>query len=476
MTNQLSNRRSFLKAGLAVAVAAPALTKLRGRVHGVVAVPGDPHYDEGRAAWNLSVDQRPALTVMAEGEDDIVAAVNYAREKGLGVAVQSTGHGVTVPANGGVLIQTGKMRKVQIDAARRMATTEPGVIWGDVLPQTQEVGLAPLSGSSSGVGVAGYTLGGGSGWLGRKYGYAADHVVAARMVLADGHVVRVSADEHPDLFWGLRGGTSNFGIMTELQFRVFPDSMVYGGGLYWPVARASEVAKVFREFTATAPESVTSRLTLVHVPPLPNIPKELHFQWLVAVQGVFSGTEDEGKALFAPFRRLGGTVEDALGMMPMAAADSVAREPLEPIPGVVHTELLDEISPEMIRYFVEEVARPDSQVMILEMRHQGGAFGRAPESPNAVGHRAQGFWFNAIGAAMPPRGREGAEADLRAVRSAMKKYASGKVFLNGIEEFGADRVRDAYAHEVWWKLGKLKRTYDPANLFRLNRNIPPVAA
>ncbi len=470
--NELTDRRGFIKTGLAAAIAAPARAKLQERVRGRVSMPGDADYDRNRSAWNLSVDQRPAAIVMAACEEDMVAAVNFARERQLGVAVQATGHGVSVPANGGVLIQTGGMRQVQVDAAHRTATVQPGAVWKDVLPKAQEASLAPLSGSSSGVGVIGYTLGGGSGWLGRKYGYAADHVVAARVVLADGRVVRVSANEHPDLFWGLRGGTSNFGIVSQLEFRLFPERLVYGGGIYWPIERAREVADVYREFAAEAPDAVGSRLVLVHLPPIPQVPEALRFKWLVAVQAAFSGSEEAGAALFAPFRKLGGAVEDALGMMPLVAADKIARDPEEPVAGLVHTELLDEIPPELVRYFVEEVARPKSQVMVIEMRQQGGAFGRAPAVPNAVGVRAGGFWFNAIAAAMPPGGRAGAEGELRQVRAAMKKWATGRVFLNGIDEFGGDRVRAAYADATWRRLVELKRTYDADNMFRLNRNIP----
>ncbi len=466
MINQLTKPQD------STGVATPAIDRLRKRLRGSVAVPGERHYDKGRAAWNLSIVQFPVVAVVALGEDDIVAAVNFARDQQLGIAVQSTGHGITVPANGGMLIQTGHMRDVHVDPARRIATVEPGAIWGDVLPRAQNVGLAPLSGTSSGVGVVGYTLGGGSGWLGRKYGYAADHVVAARVVTADGRVLCVNAREHPELFWAIRGGTSNFGIVTEMQFRLFPDSVVYGGGLYWPISRANEVANVYREFTAQAPESVTSRLTLIHVPPLPHIAKNLHHEWLVAVQGVLSGTEAEGKELYAPLRRLGGVLEDTLGTMPMSAADLVARDPLDPVPSTVHTDLLDEISPDLVRYLVEQVARPDSPLMFVEMRHQGGAFGRPPETPNAVGVRAQGFWFNAIATTTSPFGCGGTQA-LSALRSALTTWANGRVFLNGIEEFGADRVPSAYGEETWRRLSRLKCSYDPENLFRLNRNIPP---
>ncbi len=295
------------------------LQALRSRIRGAVLTPEDPGYDQARAAWNPAVQQRPLLAVMAETEGDIARAVEYASEVGLGVAVQATGHGVTVPATGGVLVNTSRMRSVNVGAGT--AIVGPGAIWADVLPHTQEFGLAPLLGSSSGVGVVGYTLGGGSGFLGRQYGLAADSVVRMRAVTADGRVLNVTAEEHPDLFWAMRGGTSNFGVVTRLEFKLYPVKRVCGGGVYWPIERAREVSDVYREWTAAAPESVTSRLALLRVPPLPHIPNEMWGKLLVAVQAAFLGDEEEGARLFAPFRKLGApVVEDALGMMPFAAA------------------------------------------------------------------------------------------------------------------------------------------------------------
>ena len=486
-SNAAVDRRSLLKVGVAAAVAgsaAPAagrgmdsaIRALRARVHGRVAAAGDPGYDEGRGAWNLAVDQRPLVTVLASREEDIVAAVTFARERGLGIAVQATGHGVALPADGGVLINTSRLRTVRIDPAARTAATAAGAVWSDVLPQAHEYGLAPLSGSSSGVGVAGYTSGGGSGWLGRQYGYAADSVVAARVVTAAGSVVRADANNHPDLFWALRGGTSNFGIVTQLEFKLYPVSHVYGGGIYWPVERAREVADVYRALAADAPEALTTRLVLLQLPPLPVIPEPLRGRRLIAVQGVFAGSEAAGARLFEPLRRIGGAVEDAVSMIPMTAADGVARDPKDPTPALVHTELLDEISPELVRYLVAEVARPAAQIVSIEIRHQGGAFARTPETPSAVGVRPRGFWLNAIAAVMPPRGRAGAEADLTALRRNLAPWVTGAVFLNGIDEFGKDRVRSAYAPETWRRLAEVKRQYDPDNIFRFNRNIPPARA
>ena len=479
------DRRGFLKAGAGAAAGAgiarartatggtaAAIERLRQRVKGPVAAPGDSGYDKARAAWNVAFEQRPAVVVMAESEGDIVAAVRFAREQRLGIGVQGSAHGATVPANGGVLINTARMRGVEVDAAGETAVSAPGAKWADLIPKANAAGLAPLSGSSSDVGIFGYTLGGGSGWLGRRYGYAADSVVSARVVTATGRVLAASATENPDLFWAIRGGTGNFGVVTDLRFRLYPVTHVYGGGIYWPVERAREVSHLYREWAATVPETLTSRLVFAHVPPLPEIPAHLHGKWLVAVQGAFDGPEAEGARLFAPFRKLGGAVEDALGTIPFTAADSIARDPKGPLPMAMHTELLDKIQPELIGYITERVATPASPVAIVEIRHQGGAFAREPATPSAVGVRCAGFWFNAI-AAVNPANREATTSELGSIEQAMRPWATGSLFLNGIEEFNASRVRSAYAPATWRRLAEVKRKYDPENTFRFNRNIPP---
>lgn len=295
------------------------------------------------------------------------------------------------------------------------------------------------------------------------------------MVTAGGRVVRVDPENHPDLFWALRGGTSNFGIVTELQFGLYPVTHVYGGGIYWPVERAAQVAEAYREMAGSAPEALTSRLALLRVPPLPAIPEWLHGRRLVAVQAAFAGTESEAARLFQSLRRIDGAIEDALGMLPMTAADGIARDPEDPTPGILHTELLDELSPELLRYLVEETARPEGQIVFMEMRHMGGAFARAPRQPSAVGVRPAGFWFNALAAAVPPGGRALAESQLRALSRGIRPWTAGRIMLNGIDAFGAHRVQSAYQADTWQRLGAVKRRYDPDNLFRFNRNIPPAA-
>jgi FAD/FMN-containing dehydrogenase len=437
-----------------------------------VFTPEDAGYDLARSGFNLAVEQRPAVVVMAASERDIAAAVEFAGQEGMGVGIQATGHGIATPANAGLLINTSPMRGVDIDPASRTATVEAGAIWRDVIPKAHEYGLAPLSGSSSGVGVVGYTSGGGSGWLGRKYGYAADSVIGARVVMCNGGILDVDKDHHPDLFWAIRGGTSNFGLITRLKFRLYDVSHLYAGGIYWPIEHALSVAETYRELSASAPDWFTSRLAFVHVPPLPHVPRELHGKWLVAVQGAYLGPEADGAKLIESLRAIGGAVEDDFSMKPFSACDSIARDPHQPVPIVMHTEMLREIPLDMVRYIVEEVALPDSPLVIIEVRQQGGAFQRQPEVPSAVGIRPGGFWLNAIASTMPPGARAGAEHTISTIGQRIQQWTTGSLYLNAIDEFGAGRVKQAYSPETWDRLARVKRRYDPDNLFRFNRNIP----
>ena len=221
------------------------LEALRAGLRGAAYAPGDDGYDEARQAWNLNARQHPALVVMAAGAADVIATVRLARERGLGVGVLATGHAVAAPCDGGVLINTSRMRGVRVDPEAQTARVEAGALWRDVIPEAQVFGLAGLLGSSSGVGVVGYTMGGGFGWLGRKYGFNADSVREADVVTADGELLRVSAYEHPDLFWGLKGGGGNFGVVTSLEFALYPLTTVYGGNLFYPVERAPEVLDLY---------------------------------------------------------------------------------------------------------------------------------------------------------------------------------------------------------------------------------------
>jgi len=260
------------------------LETLRAGLRGTAYAAGEEGYDEACRAWNLNARQEPALVVMAEGAADVMAAVSFARGAGMGVGVMATGHGMGAPCDGGVLVNTSRMRGVRVDPVARTARVEAGALWTDVIPEAQAHGLAGLVGSSSHVGVVGYTMGGGFGWLGRRFGLNAASVTGADVVTADGELLRVSADEHPDLFWGLGGGGGNFGIVTSLEFKLHPLTVVYGGNAFYPVERAREVLELYARWSADLPDEMTTAVAFMNIPPLPDIPEPLRGGSFVVVR------------------------------------------------------------------------------------------------------------------------------------------------------------------------------------------------
>jgi FAD/FMN-containing dehydrogenase len=248
------------------------IDRLRSQIHGQVLGPGDDAYDSARAAWNLNAEQHPAVVVRAVDSGDVQHAVRAARTAGLGVGVLATGHGTGRPSDGGLLINTSAMRRVQVDPATRIARVAAGTTWDEVIGPAAAYGLAALPGSSTNVGVVGYSLGGGFGWLGRKYGLAMHSVLRAQVATADGALVTASPDDHPDLFWGLLGSAGNLGIVTELEFRLHSVRQVYGGNLYYPLERAHDVLTFFAEWSNSAPPELTSTVAFRRFPPLPGLP------------------------------------------------------------------------------------------------------------------------------------------------------------------------------------------------------------
>jgi FAD/FMN-containing dehydrogenase len=292
------------------------LAVFRAGLRGTAYAPDEEGYEEGRQAFNLNAHQHPALVVMAAGAADVMASVRLARGEGLGVGVLATGHAVAAPCDGGVLINTSRMRGVRVDPEAQTARVEAGALWRDVIPESQVFGLAGLQGSSSGVSVVGYTMGGGFGWLGRKYGFNADGVREADVVTADGELLRVSAYEHPDLFWGLKGGGGNFGIVTSMEFALHPLATVYGGNLFYPMERAPEVLDLFGRWVETLPDEVTAAVTFLNIPPIPHIPEPLRGGSFVSVRGCYCGEPAEaGEELLRPWRDFGEPVVDTFRVM-----------------------------------------------------------------------------------------------------------------------------------------------------------------
>ncbi len=454
-----------------------AAESLRPRLRGALLRPGDAGYDQARAAWNLNARQSPAVIVLAEGATDVRAAVRFARDEGLGVGVMATGHGVGAPCDGGVLVNTSRLRGVRIDPVARTARVEAGALWKDVIPAAQVHGLAGLAGSAPHVGVVGYTMGGGFGWLARKHGLNAAGVTAAELVTADGELVRLSADENADLFWGLKGGGGNFGIVTSLDFRLYPLTAIYGGAVFYPVDAAPAVLARYADWSAGLPDEVTSATAFLNVPPLPFLPEPLRGRSVVAVRGCFSGDElADGEELFRPVREgLGAPIVDTFGQLHAAAMDAISKDPVDPLGIVQHAALLADLSPAAIEALVDVAgAGSGSPLLSVELRQLGGALARTAGHPSPIGGGGARFSLNAIGATFAPGMAEGSTAHLARLAEVTRPYQTGETFLNYLEVAPAlDRVRAAYPPQDWARLVALKNEHDPHNRFRFNRNIPP---
>ena len=457
------------------------LEALRSGLRGTAHAKGEDRYDEASRAWNLNANQEPALVVMAEGAADVMAAVSFAREFGMGVGVMATGHGVGAPCDSGVLVNTSRMRGVRVDPVARTARVEAGALWADVIPEATAHGLAGLVGSTSHVGVVGYTMGGGFGWLGRRFGLNAASVTEADVVTADGELLRVSAEENADLFWGIGGGGGNFGIVTSLEFRLYPVTTVYGGNAFYPVERAGEVLELYARWSRDLPDEMTTAVAFMNIPPLPDIPEPLRGGSFVVVRGCYSGADSEdGETMFRPMREgLGDPVMDTFGVMPVAAMDAISMDPVDPMSSVQHSEMLSDLSPETIEALLE-VAGPGSgsPLIMLEIRQLGGALARTPDRLSPMGGGEAGYVMNCVGVTFTPEMAEGVKGHIARVTEDTREHQTGETFVNFMEldAAGEERVRAAYPPEDWERLVALKDRHDPDNLFRFNRNIAPSKA
>ena len=434
--------------------------------------PPDPGYDDRRTAWNLEVTHRPALVVVAQSTDDVCAAVRHARAAGLGVGVLATGHG-TGRACDGVLVNTSRLRAVAVDPATRRARVGAGAIWTDVMDAAAPHGLAGLMGSSPNVGVVGYTLGGGFGWLGRRYGLAAHAVTRAEVVLADGARVTASDTEHPDLFWGLPGSAGNLGIVTGLEFSLAPVARVYGGSLYHPLARSRDVLEFFADWSRSLPDEVTAAVTFRSFPPLPTVPEPLRGTSMVGLRAVHCGEPAEAQSLVDRARAaLGPAVADTFTTLPAAQLGQVSADPVVRLGARTRTELLRDLDAPTIDALVA-VAGPEahSPLAMLELRLLGGALAGPPGALSPLAHSAARFSLNAIGLTTPPAPTDAVRAHLARVTETMRPLATGDTYVNflDLDQATPERVRAAYSTADWTRLAALKAAYDPENLFRFTR-------
>src|SRR4051794_1683891 len=455
-------------------VATISAEALRERLTGDFVTPSDSNWDEARLAWNLAVDQRPAAVAIVETIDDIAEVVRYARANGLRVAGQSTGHNAHPLAEGlenTVLVKTHRMRGVQIDAAAGVARVEPGTLWMDVTHPAGEHGLAPLAGSSPDVGVTGYVLGGGISWLGRKYGLAANSVIAIEIVNAEGEVIRTSSVENSDLFWALRGGGGSFGIVTAIEIRLYPVKELYAGWLIFPMERADEVLNAWRDWVDTVPDEVTSVGRLLQVPPLPDIPEPLRGRRLVVVEAAMIMDEAKASKLLAPLRKLGPEM-DTFATKPATELQELHMDPPHPVPGRGDHMLLRDLTRAGIENVVEVAgAKSTSPLLSIEFRHLGGALGRVEQGSGATASLDAAFAMFAVGMTMDPVMTAAVSAYLPVVKQALARYDSGREYLNFAEH--RTDVRRLWPADTYARLRQVKADHDPLDVFRANHQVPP---
>ncbi len=443
---------------------------LRLRLSGTIVLPEEADWDRARGAWNAAVDQQPVLVAYPEHADDVATLVAYAHEHGLAVAMQGTGHAAApLCLEGAILVKTERMRGVLIDPDRRVARVQAGTLWMDVTPAAAAFGLAALAGSANDVGVVGYTLGGGLSWLSRRHGLAANSVVAAEVVTADGRLLRVDEETEPELFWALRGGGGSFAAVTALEFRLYPIAEVYAGMLLWPWERAREVLGAWHELTRVAPDELMSVGRLLQVPPLPEIPEFLRGGQFVVVEVAHLGDPAEGDRLLAGLRALGPAL-DTLATIPAPQLQELHMDPPGPIPGDADGFLVDALDREALDAVVAAAGPGSGSPLVsVELRHLGGALARPSAAHGALPALDGEFALFAVGVPMGPGALEAIRAQFGRLRDALDPWHGGRAFLNFAEQeldtgraFGAD----AYA-----RLQAAKRAYDPADLFRANHRI-----
>ncbi len=452
---------------------AAGLGALRDLLDGEVVIPGDPEWDDARLAWNLAADQRPAAVVYAESAADVVAVVEHARDNGLHVTTQGTGHFANTldSFESTILLKTSRLRGVEIDPEARVARVEAGVLWEEVSFAAAEHGLAALAGSSPDVGVVGYTLGGGLGWLARRYGLAANSVVAVEVVTADGRHVRADRDNEPDLFWAVRGGGGSFGIVTAIEFALYPVSEVYAGILFFPFERAAEILKAWREWVDGTPDEVTSVGRLLQFPPVPQVPEPVRGKSFVIVEAAFIGSEEDGAELLQPLREL-GPVMDTFAVIPVEELRFLHMDPPEPVPGAGDGMNLADVTPETIDALVA-VAGPGSgsPLLSVELRQLGGAVATPSPDHGAVGAIDAGFAFYGVGMATSPEMRAAVEGHTAAVKTALEPWSADRHYFNF-----SDRPLDGeslYTPDTYRGLQWVKAAYDPDELFRASHPIRP---
>lgn len=441
---------------------------LRSLQRGPVLRPGDRGYDQARRVWNGMIDRRPALIARCSGAADVGNAVRWARERDLVVSVRGGGHsfpGHSV-CDDGLMIDLQPMKSVRVDPVMQRVRAEPGVLWGELDRESQHFGLAVTGGMISHTGIAGLTLGGGFGWLVRRLGLAIDNLLSVDVVTADGHLVHASGEENPELFWGLRGGGGNFGIVTSLEYLLHPQGPVLGGFVTYPLGQARQVVRGFQEVMAEAPEELTAAAFWLSDP---------EGRPVVAIGPCYSGADlRRGEAIVAPLRELGDPVADEVGPMAYTAVQSLLDEATaHGLRYYMRSNLVNTLDDEAVALLSEAYARVPSPLTGILLVSMGGTVGRVPSEATAYPHREARYTMTVMGTWTEPGDDDANITWVRGLWDGLRPHLGDHVYVNELHEEGSHRIRAAYGAPAFTRLQALKQKYDPDNFFRLNQNIPP---
>ncbi len=454
-----------------------AVSTFKVGLRGKLFRPDDEGYDEARKVWNGMIDRRPALIARCAGVADVIAAVNFARDQGLPVAIRGGSHNMTGNAvcEGGVVIDLSNMKGIRVDPEKRTVRAEGGCTWGDLDHATHVFGLAAPGGIISTTGIAGLTLGGGIGHLTRKYGLSCDNLISADVVLADGSFVTASEKKNPDLFWGLRGGGGNFGVVTSFEFRLHPVSEVMAGPILWPLEKSREALRLYRDFMDKAPDDLNAFFVFLIVPPGPPFPEHLHNKTLCGVVAMYTGPQAKADAVLAPLRKFGPPALDFFGPLPYPVVQSMfdALVP-EGLQNYWKADFVNELSDEVIEAHVTHGPGIPTINSALHIYPVSGAANRVGKGDTAFFYRDAKYVH--VIAAMYPNPADTAKnvAWVRDYWSALHPYSAGGAYVNFLMEEGDERIRATYGAN-YDKLVAVKTKYDPTNLFRLNQNVRPTA-
>jgi FAD/FMN-containing dehydrogenase len=447
------------------------------RLKGPLLLPGDTGYEDSRTVWNAMIDKKPAFVVKCLGTADVIECVNFANQNDILLCIKGGGHNIAglAAADGAMMLDMSLMRGVWVDKERKIAHAQAGCLLGDVDRETQLHGLAAVLGFISQTGIAGLTLGGGFGYLTRKYGWTADNLEGMNIVTADGKLVRASNNENADLFWGLRGGGGNFGVLTAIDYKLYPvGPEVVGGLVAWPISEAGKVLELFRTFAENAPPELTLVSVIRPAPPAPWLPGEWHGKMIAALLACYTGNQDEGEKILAAIKSFGKPIGDVLIRRPYVQLQSLldATQP-KGRHNYWKSEYLSKIEPELCDNIIKHAQNVPSPHSVLTLFQIGGALNKLGDDHSPAGNRNAKYVFNAIGSWEKTSSDEVNVEWVRSAWNDVKKFSTGGVYLNFLsEDEGQERV-DAALGGAIKRLGEIKKKWDPENMFRTNRNIKP---